>query len=191
MIITPINFLALLNMDLELETTSAIQYINHAALMRRLGVENLSAIFKVYAYQKVEHAMMLAEGISLFGGCPSVNISRVHTSGDGEAMVWYDIEDEEDAIRRNQIRIEQARQFNDAGLLLRLQMMLRVQREHLTYLKNRVTQGSDHIPECSAVERETEDLSTHWAEKAAKVPPRFKKNSGLSAERSGDSDLTQ
>ncbi|RQV97249.1 hypothetical protein EH221_03960, partial [bacterium] len=70
MIISRENLVDLLTMDLELETTGAIQYINHAAMLTGAAYENITDKLRIYTYEKIKHAMTLADQIKYLGGFP-------------------------------------------------------------------------------------------------------------------------
>ena len=51
----------LLNMDLELEYSAAIQYINHSAVMTGAAYGDIIKELKIHANEEVIHAMILAD----------------------------------------------------------------------------------------------------------------------------------
>ncbi len=63
MSITLEKLIELLNMDLELEYSAAIQYINHAAVMTGAAYGDIIKELKIHANEEVQHAMILADQI--------------------------------------------------------------------------------------------------------------------------------
>jgi bacterioferritin len=175
MMITHENLIRLLNMDLELEMTVVMRYINHAAMLTGDAYRTIKNTLNAFAWQEIEHAMILAEQIWYLGGYPNMRASFVYTSEDNEEMLWYDFEDKEDAIQRYTMRIEQAEQLEELELSKRLRSILRVEQQHVVYLRKQVCarekQGDgSNLPTFDAC-----DFSHIWAERAAKVPIRIKK----------------
>lgn len=175
MIITQENLIGLLNMDLELEMTAAIRYINHAAMLAGITYRDVKNMLNAFAWQEIKHTMILAEQVDYFGGYPSIRVGHVDTSEDNDEMLLYDFEDEVDAIQRYKIRIEQAEQLKEIELAKRLRSILQMEQQHAMYIKKQL---------CSTIREgngsnfrimDTFDFSQQWADKAASVPVRIKK----------------
>jgi bacterioferritin len=125
----------LLNMDLELEYSAAIQYINHAAVMTGAAYGDIIKELKVHANEEIQHAMTLADQIDYLGGSPSVSVGEVSTSKDNNQMLRQDLDGEEDAIKRYKIRVEQAEQIKEFALAQQLRTILAMEQEHAMDLK--------------------------------------------------------
>ena len=81
MSVTLEKLIELLNMDLELEYSAAIQYINHAAVMSGAAYGDIIKELKIHANEEVGHAMILSDQIDYLGGCPSVKVGPIRTCG--------------------------------------------------------------------------------------------------------------
>lgn len=125
----------LLNMDLELEYSAAIQYINHAAVMTGAAYGDIIKELKIHANEEIQHAMTLADQIDYLGGSPSVGVGEVLTSEDNNQMLRQDLDGEEDAIRRYKTRVEQAEQLKEFALAQQLRTILAMEQEHAMDLK--------------------------------------------------------
>ena len=99
MAVTTGKLLELLNMDLELEYSAAIQYINHAAVMTGAAYGDIIKELKIHTNEEVAHAMILAGQIDYLGGSPSVGVGKIQTSKDNDQMLQQDLDGENDAIR--------------------------------------------------------------------------------------------
>ena len=128
--ITIDKLIELLNMDLELEYSAAIQYINHAAVMTGAAYGDIIKELKIHANQEVGHAMILADQIDYLSGSPSVKVGKILVSEDNVEMLEQDLAGEEDAIRRYKMRIEQAEQLKEFALAQQLRNILAVEQEH-------------------------------------------------------------
>ncbi len=73
MAVTSEKLIKLLNMDLELEYSAAIQYINHGAVMTGAAYGDIIKELKIHANEEVQHAMILADQIDYHQGSPSVS----------------------------------------------------------------------------------------------------------------------
>jgi len=130
MAITQEKLIELLNKDLELEYSAAIQYINHSSVMTGAAYGDVIKELKIHANEEVQHAMILADQINYLGGYPSVNVGEIHTSKNNDEMLQQDLNGEEDAIKRYKIRVEQAEQLKEFALAQQLRTILAVEQEH-------------------------------------------------------------
>ena len=90
MSVTVEKLVDLLNLDLELEYSAAIQYINHAAVMTGAAYGDIIKELKIHANEEIQHAMILADQIDYLGGSPSVNVGQIRTSRDNDEMLQED-----------------------------------------------------------------------------------------------------
>lgn len=125
----------LLNMDLELEYSAAIQYINHAAVMTGAAYGDIIKELKIHANEEIQHAMILAGQIDYLGGSPSVGVGKIATAKDNDQMLQQDLDGEEDAIKRYKLRVEQAEQLKEFALAQQLRNILATEQEHAMDLK--------------------------------------------------------
>jgi bacterioferritin len=135
MAITQKKLIELLNKDLKLEYSAAIQYINHAAVMTGAAYGDIIKELKIHANEEIGHAMILADQIDYLEGKPSVEVGPIHVSDDNNQMLEQDLDGEEDAIRRYKVRIEQAEQLKEFALAQQLRTILAVEQEHAMDLK--------------------------------------------------------
>ena len=135
MAITIKQLVKLLNHDLELEYSAAIQYINHSAVMTGAVYGDIIKELKIHANEEMQHAMILADQIDFFEGKPSVMVGEIHTSQDNQEMLRQDLEGEQDAIRRYKVRIEQAEGLKEFALAQQLRSILANEQEHAMDLK--------------------------------------------------------
>jgi bacterioferritin len=133
--ITNEKLVELLNHDLELEYSAAIQYINHSAVMTGAAYGDIIKELKIHANEEIQHAMILADQIDFLGGEPTVRVGEIRTSRDNDMMLNQDLEGEEDAIRRYKVRIEQAETLKEFALAQQLRNILATEQEHAMDLK--------------------------------------------------------
>ncbi len=128
----------LLNKDLSLEYSAAVQYIQHSAVMTGAQYGDVIKELKIHANEEIGHAMVLADQIDFLGGVPTVNVGDVKTAAGCEAMLIQDLEGEEDAIARYKTRIEQAEALKEFALAQQLRNILAVEQEHAMDLRQAI-----------------------------------------------------
>lgn len=129
------RLLDLLNKDLELEYSAAIQYINHSAVMTGAMYGDIIKELKLHATQEIDHALILSDQIDYLGASPSVDVGKIQTSDDNVQMLKQDLAGEEDAIDRYKTRVEQAEYLKEFALAQQLRGILAMEQEHAMDLK--------------------------------------------------------
>jgi len=135
MTVTIEKLLDLLNNDLELEYSAAIQYINHAAVMTGAAYGDIIKELKTHANEEIQHAITLADQIDYFGQKPSVKVGKILTSTDNNEMLQQDLDGQQDAVKRYKTRIEQAEDLKEFGLAQQLRNILATEQEHAMDLR--------------------------------------------------------
>ncbi len=135
MAVTLKKLVELLNKDLELEYSAAIQYINHAAVMTGAAYGDIIKEIKIHANEEIQHAMILADQIDYLRGSPSINVGKILTSKKNDQMLQQDLDGEEDAIKRYKARVEQAEQLKEFALAQQLRTILAMEQEHAMDLR--------------------------------------------------------
>ncbi|HLE09312.1 MAG TPA: ferritin-like domain-containing protein [Thermodesulfobacteriota bacterium] len=135
MAITKEKLVKLLNLDLSLEYSAAIQYIQHSSVMSGAQYGDVIKELRIHANEEIQHAVILADQIDFLGGFPTVAVGAMKTSRDNVAMLRQDLEGEEDAIARYKVRIEQAEELKEFALAQQLRNILAIEQEHAMDLK--------------------------------------------------------
>ncbi|GAI27757.1 unnamed protein product [marine sediment metagenome] len=124
------KLIELLNLDLTLEYSAAIQYIQHAAVMTGAQFGDIIKELRIHANEEIAHAITLADQISFLGGVPTIEVGEIKISDDNIVMLKQDLEGEEDAIKRYKVRIEQAEELKEFALAQQLRNILAMEQEH-------------------------------------------------------------
>lgn len=175
MVITKRDLLVLLNMDLELEYASAIQYATHASLIIRSPLyQNIAKEIFIDAQEDLQHAILLACQITQMGGLPSTRVPGIYTCSDERQMLSHDLEDVRDTIRRYLVRIEQANKLGQYDLAQQLGMVLETEKEHEADFRRQQTLRSrrQQIPVLDIVEDDA--FIEKWQQRALNVPLRMR-----------------
>ena len=77
--VTTEKLIGLLNGDLALEYSAAIQYINHAAVMTGAAYGDIIKELKIHATEEIQHAVILADQIDYLRGSPTVAVGKIQT----------------------------------------------------------------------------------------------------------------
>lgn len=124
------KLIELLNLDLTLEYSAAIQYIQHGAVMTGAQFGDIIKELRIHANEEIAHAITLADQIDFLGGVPTIEVGEIKTSDDNIEMLKQDLEGEEDAIKRYKVRIEQAEELKEFALAQQLRNILAMEQEH-------------------------------------------------------------
>ncbi|UCD12440.1 MAG: ferritin-like domain-containing protein [Nitrospinaceae bacterium] len=130
MSITLKKLIAELNKDLEWEYSSAIQYIQHASLIKGAQYKSIQPELIVHSQEEMQHAVMISDQISFLGGTPTVDVEKRQAAGDSLTMLKQDLEGEDIAIQRYKERIVQAEKLGEFGLRRVLEDILLQEEEH-------------------------------------------------------------
>jgi bacterioferritin len=128
--ITKKKLTELLNHDLALEYSAAIQYIQHAAVMSGAQYGDVIKEIKLHANEEIAHAIILADQIDFLDGVPTVEVGGIKTSPDNIQMLQQDLAGEQNAISRYKMRIEQAEELKEFALAQQLRNILGMEQEH-------------------------------------------------------------
>ena len=128
--ITKKKLLEELNKDLELEYAAAVQYTQHAAVMKGAQYESTQKELLVHAQEEMQHAATLSEQIDYLGGVPTAKVEKCETSSDTLEMLKQDLKGERLAIDRYKKRIAQAEALKLYGLRRLLEDILIQEEEH-------------------------------------------------------------
>lgn len=119
-----------LNKDLEWEYASAVQYIQHAAVITGAQFQSIQKELIIHSQEEMQHAVMVAEQIGFLGGVPTVEVEKRQIAKNSLVMLKQDLEGEDIAIQRYKERIVQAEKLGEFGLRRVLEDILLQEEEH-------------------------------------------------------------
>lgn len=129
-LVTRDQLVALLNEDLILEYTAALQYFQHYARTQGRKYDSFRSELKKHGMEEIGHAATLADRISYMGGVPAVGTNNIKLSGSPRQMLEMNLVDEKIAVSRYKERIAQALTLGEYGLADILQDILVDEEEH-------------------------------------------------------------
>ncbi|MBK5291325.1 MAG: ferritin-like domain-containing protein [Acidobacteriia bacterium] len=132
--ITRKKFIAALNEDLSREYQAIIAYVNYSQVLKGAAYMNIAAELEVHAKEELDHALQIAKHVDYLGGMPAVTPKPVKTSEKAEAMLKFDLEDEQETIRNYRRRVKQADDLNEFAIAESLRGILVQEQDHLIAL---------------------------------------------------------
>lgn len=128
--ITKEQLIDLLNKDLALEYTAAVQYTQHQSVLRGAMYQSMQKELIIHAQEELQHATTIAAQIAYMGGVPTVDVPQARISNDNITMLQQDLDGENDAIARYIARVGQAEELHMYHLAQQLRNILAVEQEH-------------------------------------------------------------
>lgn len=128
--ITVNDLIDLLNGDLSLEYSAAIQYYQHSAVMKGAGYIAIASDMRTHADEEIGHAKTLNDFINYLGGVPAVEVGEIRLADDNDSMLALNLESERSATVRYTERIQQATELQLFALVEKLQSIIADEQDH-------------------------------------------------------------
>ncbi len=129
--VTMVQFIELLQKDLDLEYKAAIQYFQHSAVIKGAKFEAIKQHLNDHGYDEIGHAKTLNDYIDRLGGTPAYSPDVIRISSIPEEFIKFDMEDEQTAVNRYKERTVQALSLGQLGFADELLDILKSEEEHL------------------------------------------------------------
>ena len=124
-----------LNEDLNLELEALLRSVYHAAAGRGMLGHELRELLKKELPGELDHATFLADKIVALGGEVRIRPAMPADFGAARELLQQNIAAERKIINNYTRRIDQAAEFGDKGLAIRLENMLASETDHLEQLE--------------------------------------------------------
>lgn len=124
-----------LNKDIQLEYSAAIQYLQHASMIKGIEFFAVQEELLKHADEEIAHAKKLNDWVAKLGGIPATLPEEIKTSNDSMEMLYQDLDGEMTAIKRYKQRIDQAKDCGEYGLVNDLMEILSDEEEHRSDLE--------------------------------------------------------
>jgi bacterioferritin len=124
-----------LNEDLNFELEALLRNVYHAATARGLLGHELRELLKKELPGELEHATFLADKIVALGGEVRIHPAMPEEVVAAREVLQQNIAGEKKIIGNYTRRIDQAAEFGDKGLVIRLENILAAETEHLEELE--------------------------------------------------------
>jgi len=124
------RFISLLQEDLKLEYTAALQYLQHYAVMQGAAFDSIRKHLKEHADEEMEHAVTVADRIVKLGAEPVISLDEIKVAPDSATMLEQDLTGEQTAIQRYKQRVVQAMSLGEFGAADELMDIILDEEEH-------------------------------------------------------------
>jgi bacterioferritin len=124
------QLISLLNEDLAREYQAIIAYVVYSQVLKGAQYMAIAAELEKHANQELQHALIIAKQIDYLGGMPIVTPKPVKTSEDAEAMLRFDLDNENETIRNYRERVRQCEALGEYALAEQIRQILVNEQEH-------------------------------------------------------------
>ncbi|MBP6889553.1 MAG: ferritin-like domain-containing protein [Candidatus Moranbacteria bacterium] len=130
MSVTKEQFITDLNKALEWEYASAIQYVQHSAVITGAQYASIAKELVIHANEEIAHAVLVATVISDLGGVPTIEVEAREVDVNSETMLQQDLKGEEIAIALYKELVRDAEELGEYGIRQTLEGILMQEEEH-------------------------------------------------------------
>jgi len=134
--LTNTEFIKKLNKALEWEYAAAIQYLQHAAVIKGAEYTAIGKELLIHSKEEMNHGVLVAEIIADLGGTPTANPEKREVSDNSKTMLEQDLAGEEIAITLYKELIEMVQDLKEYGYKTTLEGILVEEEEHRRDLRN-------------------------------------------------------
>jgi bacterioferritin len=134
--VTREELVALLNEDLAGEYQAIISYVIYSQVLKGAQYMNIAAELETHAAEELGHALTIAGQIDYLGGMPLAVPKPVKTSAAAEDMLRFDLENENETIRRYRQRVCQCEALGEFAVAEHIREILVQEQDHQVALAN-------------------------------------------------------
>jgi bacterioferritin len=135
-IVTREDLVALLNEDLAGEYQAIISYVVYSQVLKGAQYMNIAAELEKHAAEELAHALIIAGQIDYLGGMPLAVAKPVKTSAKAEDMLHFDLDNENETIRRYRQRVIQCEALGEYAVAEHIREILMQEQDHQVALAN-------------------------------------------------------
>jgi bacterioferritin len=135
-VITREDLVALLNEDLAGEYQAIISYVIYSQVLKGAPYMNIAAELEKHAAEELAHALIIAGQIDYLGGMPAAVPKPVKTSAKAEDMLRFDLDNENETIRRYRQRVCQCEVLGEYAVAEHIRDILVQEQDHQIALAN-------------------------------------------------------
>jgi bacterioferritin len=128
--ITREKLIELLNEDLAREFQAIISYVNYSQVLKGAAYMNIAAELEKHAGEELSHAIILSNQIDYLGGMPTTVPKPVKTSEKAEAMLRFDLDNENETIRQYRRRVKQCDELGEFATAEHIREILLDEQDH-------------------------------------------------------------
>jgi bacterioferritin len=141
------SLIAALNDDLAREYQAIIAYIVYSQAIKGAAFMTIAKELEVHASEELQHALIIAKQIDYLGGTPVVVPRPVKMSPQAEAMLRFDLENENETIRQYRDRVRQCEALGEFAMAEHVREILKVEQEHQIELATALGEDAPNMSE--------------------------------------------
>jgi bacterioferritin len=124
------DLIALLNEDLAGEYQAIISYVIYSQVLKGAEYMNIAAELEKHAAEELAHALIIAGQIDYLGGMPLAVPKPVKTSAKAEDMLRFDLDNENETVRRYRQRVGQCEVLGEFAVAEHIRDILVQEQDH-------------------------------------------------------------
>jgi len=128
--VTRDELIGFLNEDLAGEYQAIISYVIYSQMLKGAEYMNIAAELEVHAAEELSHALTIAMQIDYLGGEPVTTPKPVRVSRDAKEMLHFDLDNENDTVRRYRQRIRQCEALGEFAMAEQIRTILVQEQDH-------------------------------------------------------------
>ncbi len=128
--VTRHELVQLLNEDLAGEYQAIISYVIYSQVLKGAQYMNIAAELELHAAEELSHALIISNQIDYLGGMPTTTPKPVKTSAKAEEMLRFDLDNENETIRRYRARVRQCEAIGEFAMAEQIRNILIQEQDH-------------------------------------------------------------
>jgi len=128
--VTREELISFLNEDLAGEYQAIISYVIYSQVLKGANYMNIAKELEVHAAEELSHALIISKQIDYLGGMPVAAPKPVKTSKKAEDMLRFDLDNENDTIRRYRQRVRQCEALGEYAMAEQIREILIQEQDH-------------------------------------------------------------
>jgi bacterioferritin len=145
--VTRAKLIELLNEDLAREYQAVIAYVVYSQVMKGAAYMNIAKELEQHAQEELQHALIIAKQIDYLGGMPTITPKPVKTSTAAEAMLRFDLDNENETVMNYRERVRQCEALGEYAMAEHIREILMQEQEHQIDL---ATALGEDVPDMSS-----------------------------------------
>ena len=119
-----------LNEDLAREYQAIIAYVIYSQAIKGAAYMSIAKELETHAQEELQHALTIAKQIDYLGGMPTNTPKAVKTAKEAEAMLRFDLDNENETVRNYRERIRQCEALGEYAMAEHIREILMQEQEH-------------------------------------------------------------
>jgi bacterioferritin len=124
------ELVTLLNDDLAREYQAIVAYVVYSQTLKGAAYMSIAGELEKHASEELSHALIIAKQIDYLGGTPTVTPKPVKTSDQPEAMLQFDLDNENETVRNYRDRVRQCEALGEFAMAEQIRQILVDEQEH-------------------------------------------------------------